>query len=811
MAEILEDELVEQQEGDEESQDRQDLDIPDVIPVLPVRDIVVFPYMILPLFVGREMSINAIEEALSKNKMILLLTQKDLNVEDPSPDELYSVGVVGLIMRVLKLPDGRIKVLVQGLSKARVSEYVREEPFFEASVEKIEDVPAEELSLEAEAMIRTVKEQMDKAVSLGKNILPDVMVVIENLEEPGRLADLIASNLGLKTQQAQEILEITDPLERLRKISDILGREIELLEVQQKIQSKAKGEIDKTQREYFLREQLKAIQKELGEIDERAEEVREYKKKIKDAKMPQGVVKEAEKQLGRLQKMHPDSAESGTIRTYLDWMVELPWAVSTKDILNIKAAKQVLDTDHYDLEKIKDRILEYLSVRKLNAKMKGPILCFIGPPGVGKTSLGKSIARALGREFVRLSIGGVRDEAEIRGHRRTYVGALPGRIIQGIKQAGTNNPVFMLDEVDKIGMDYRGDPSSALLEVLDPEQNNAFADHYLSVPFDLSKVMFITTGNVADTIPSPLRDRMEVIYLSGYTNQEKLGIARNYLVPKQLKEHGITGKILKISDNAIMEVIAQYTREAGVRNLEREIAHLCRKVARGIAEKKKKKFSITAGNVSNYLGVPRFMPEEEMQKDEVGVATGLAWTETGGDIIYIEATIMRGKGSLTLTGHLGDVMKESARAALSFVRSRASKLGIKPDTFSKTDIHVHVPAGAIPKDGPSAGITMATAIASAFTGRPVKRTYAMTGEVTLRGRVLPIGGLKEKALAAKRHGIKTILIPSRNKKDLEDIPKYVMRDMEFVPVETMEEVLERTFVPKGTARRKPGRKRTGEK
>jgi len=569
MAEIDENDELENQSPEEGEPDRQDLEIPDVLPVLPVRDIVVFPYMILPLFVGREMSVKAIEESLARDKMILLLTQRDLNVENPTTEELYSVGVVGLIMRMLKLPDGRIKVLVQGLNKARVKEYKKLEPFFEASVEKIEDEPAKDLTIEAEAMIRTVQDLMDKAVSLGKNILPDVMVVIENLDDPGRLADLVASNLGLKTPQAQEMLDITDPLERLKKISDILGREIELLQVQQKIQSQAKGEIDKSQREYFLREQLKAIQKELGEIDERAEEVREYKKKIKDAKMPSKVVKEAEKQLGRLRKMHPDSAESGTIRTYLDWMVELPWSKSTKDMLNIKQAKKILDEDHYDLEKIKDRMLEYLSVRKLNAKMKGPILCFIGPPGVGKTSLGKSIARALGREFVRMSLGGVRDEAEIRGHRRTYVGALPGRIIQGIKQAGTNNPVFMLDEVDKIGMDYRGDPSSALLEVLDPEQNFSFADHYLSVPFDLSKVMFITTANMSDTIPGPLRDRMEVIRLSGYTAQEKLGIARIYLVPKQLKEHGITEKILRLSDQALLLLISQYTREAGVRNLRR--------------------------------------------------------------------------------------------------------------------------------------------------------------------------------------------------------------------------------------------------
>ncbi len=559
--------------------------------------------------------------------------------------------------------------------------------------------------------------------------------------------------------------------------------------MQQKIQTEARGEIDKTQREYFLREQLKAIQKELGEIDERAEEINEFRKKVEEAKMPEKVMKEAEKQLKRLAKMHPDSAEAATVRTYLEWMVELPWSRSTKDKLDIKAAEKVLNKDHYDLEKVKERILEYLSVRKLKEKMKGPILCFIGPPGVGKTSLGKSIARALGREFARMSLGGVRDEAEIRGHRRTYVGALPGRIIQGIKQAATNNPVFMLDEIDKIGMDFRGDPSSALLEVLDPEQNNSFVDHYLGVPFDLTNVMFITTGNLVDTIPSPLRDRMEIIYLSGYTAEEKLGIAVNYLVPKQLEEHGITKKILKITDPALLQIISQYTREAGVRNLEREIANLCRKVAKRIAEGAEKKFSITPRNLHRFLGVPKFLPEEEMEKDEVGVSTGLAWTESGGDIIYVEATTMKGKGGLTLTGQLGDVMKESAQAALSYVRSRAKKLGINDDLFSRTDLHIHVPAGAIPKDGPSAGITMATAIASALTGKPVSKSVAMTGEVTLRGRVLPIGGLKEKTLAAKRMGIKRVVIPSRNRKDLEDIPKYIKKEMEFIFADTMDDVL----------------------
>ncbi len=767
----------------------KEIEIPDTLPVLPVRDIVVFPYMILPLFVGREMSIKAIEYSLSTNRMVFLLTQKDLNVENPAPEDLFSIGTVALVMRMLKLPDGRVKILVQGLSKAKALKYDQTDPFFKAAIEKITDQKTGPLSIEDEALVRNVKGQLEKVVSLGKSILPDIMGVVENIEEPGRLADLVASNIGLKTEQSQEILEIIDPVQRLKRVTEILSRETELLTVQQKIQSEARGEIDKTQREYFLREQLKAIQKELGDIDERAEEIKEFKKKIEDAKMPEKVLKEAEKQLKRLEKMHPDSAEAGTVRTYLDWLVEIPWSKSTTDNLDIKAAEKVLNDDHYDLEKVKERILEYLSVRKLKEKMKGPILCFIGPPGVGKTSLGKSIARSLGREFVRMSLGGVRDEAEIRGHRRTYVGALPGRIIQGIKTAGTINPVFMLDEIDKIGTDYRGDPSSALLEVLDPEQNNSFADHYLAVPFDLSRVMFITTGNLVDTIPGPLRDRMEIIYLSGYTTEEKLGIAKNYLIPKQLEEHGISDKVLKLTDLGLFNLISQYTREAGVRNLEREIAHLCRKVAKKIAEGRDKPFVMTAKNIHRYLGVPKFLPEEEIEKDEVGVSTGLAWTESGGDIIYVEATTMKGKGHLTLTGQLGDIMKESAQAALSYVRSKAAFLGINEDLFSKIDLHIHVPAGAIPKDGPSAGITMATAIASALTGKPVSKNVAMTGEVTLRGRVLPIGGLKEKTLAAKRMGIKKVIVPERNRKDLEDIPKYIKKDMEFVFAETMDDVL----------------------
>ncbi|HEV8540695.1 MAG TPA: endopeptidase La [Nitrospiraceae bacterium] len=769
--------------------DVNNLEIPDQLPLLPVRDIVVFPYMVLPLFVGREMSIKAIEAALAGNRMIFLATQKALDVENPKPEDIHAVGTIGIIMRMLKLPDERIKILVQGVAKGKVQEYIQTDPYYSVRITKMIEAKPATPSLEAEAVMRTVKEQLERIVSLGKVLMPDVMVVIENLEDPGRLADMVASNLGLKVEVTQDVLEVEDPIARLRKVSDILAKEVEVLSMQQKIQAQAKGEMDKTQREYFLREQLKAIQKELGELDERAEEIAEFRKRIKDAKMPEKVLKECEKQLKRLEKMHPDTAESATVRTYLEWMVELPWSKKSKDNLDIKAAAKVLDEDHYDLEKVKERILEYLAVRKLKDKMKGPILCFVGPPGVGKTSLGKSIARALGREFVRISLGGVRDEAEIRGHRRTYVGALPGRIIQGIKQAGTNNPVFMMDEVDKVGMDFRGDPSAALLEVLDPEQNHAFSDHYLGVPFDLSEVMFVTTANLMDPILSALRDRMEIIEIPGYTEEEKLGIAQRYLIPRQLKEHGITEEHIRITEPALRQIVSHYTREAGVRNLEREIANVMRKVAKKVAEGKVQCYQITPANLNKFLGVPKFLPEAEQEKDEVGVGTGLAWTESGGDVLYIEATMMKGKGQLTLTGHLGDVMKESAQAALSYVRSREKLLGIDPDIFSKTDIHVHVPAGAIPKDGPSAGITMATALASMLANIPVRRDVAMTGEVTLRGRVLPVGGLKEKILAAKRAKLSMVILPKRNEKDLEEIPKHLLRGIRFVFAETMDDVI----------------------
>jgi ATP-dependent Lon protease len=764
---------------------------PDIqqLPLLPVRDIVVFPYMVLPLFVGRDMSIKAIEAALAGNRMIFLSTQKALDVENPTPDDIHRVGTIGIIMRMLKLPDERIKILVQGISKGRIQEYIQNEPYYSVRMVKIQDSKPAGSSLEAEAVMRTVKEQLERIVGLGKVLMPDVMVVIENLDDPGRLADMVVSNLGVKVEISQSVLEIEDPIARLKRVSEILSKEVDVLSMQQKIQAQAKGEMDKTQREYFLREQLKAIQKELGELDERGEEVAEFRKRIKEAKMPEKVLKECEKQLKRLEKMHPDTAESATVRTYLEWMVDLPWSKKSKDTLDIKAAAKVLDEDHYDLEKVKERILEYLAVRKLKDKMKGPILCFVGPPGVGKTSLGKSIARSLGREFVRISLGGVRDEAEIRGHRRTYVGALPGRILQGLKQAGTNNPVFMMDEVDKVGQDFRGDPSAALLEVLDPEQNHAFSDHYLGVPFDLSEVMFITTANIMDPILSALRDRMEIIEIPGYTEEEKLGIAQRYLIPRQLKEHGITDQHIRITESGLHTIVSHYTREAGVRSLDREIANVMRKVAKKVAEGKVQCYSITPANVHKFLGVPKYVPEAEQEEDEIGVSTGLAWTESGGDVLYIEATVMKGKGQLTLTGHLGEVMKESAQAALSYVRSREKLLGIDPDIFSKIDIHIHVPAGAIPKDGPSAGITMATAIASILSGIHVRRDVAMTGEITLRGRILPIGGLKEKILAAKRAKISTVILPQRNEKDIEEIPKHLLGGVTLVFAKTMDDVL----------------------
>ncbi|MCX8022275.1 MAG: endopeptidase La [Syntrophorhabdaceae bacterium] len=767
--------------------------IPDVLPLLPVRDMVMYPSVMLPLFVGRDMSINAVEKSLSKDRLIMVAAQKDLTDEDPLPERVYSVGVVSQIMRMLRLPDGRVKVLIQGLKKAYVKRYVQESPTFMVQIEPIDEPLITEITLEIEALMRYVKEEMEKVVSMGRMVPPDVLMVLDTIDEPGRLADIAAANLGLNVEKAQEILEIIDPVERLKKLSEILGKEIELLNMQAKILSQAKDEMTKTQRDYFLREQMKAIKNELGETDERSEEIEELQKRIKKAKMPKEVEKEAKKQLERLDMMHPDALESSMIRTYIEWLVELPWSISTKDQMDIKAAQKILDEDHYDLEKVKERILEFLSVIKLKGELKGPILCFVGPPGVGKTSLGKSIARALGRKFTRISLGGMKDEAEIRGHRRTYVGAMPGRIIQGIKQAGTNNPVFMMDEIDKIGMDFRGDPASALLEVLDPEQNNAFSDHYLNVPFDLSKVMFITTANRIDTIPSALRDRMEVINIPGYTEQDKLIIAKKYLIPKQLKENGLKTKDIHFADNGIKKIIQDYTREAGLRGLERELASVCRKVAKRIAEGSREKTTVTLKNLHRFLGPEKYLPEGPIEEDTPGIVCGLAWTEFGGDVLFIEAACRKGKKDLTLTGSMGDVMKESAQAALTYIKSKAEDLGISPDIFDNLEMHIHIPQGAIPKDGPSAGITMAAAMISAITKRPVDRKIAMTGEITLTGRVLPIGGLKEKALAALRYRIKSVIIPEENRKDLMEIPEYVKKRLNFITVKNMDDVVKTIF------------------
>ncbi len=778
----------------------EQLVIPDSLPVLPVRDVVIFPFMIVPLFVGREGSVNAVDAALTKDRLILAVTQRDISKDDPEPEDLYTTGTVCMIMRMLKLPDGRVKILVQGLSRAKVKSFTQSRPSFIANIKPLKENLLTKLSLENEAQMRNIKDQLERLATLGKTAFQELMMVLDNIQDPGRMADLVASNLGLRVEEAQEILEVEDPVSRLAKVGDLLVKEIQVSQMQAKIQSQAKEEMDRTQREYYLREQMRAIKAELGDMEETNEEVDELRDRIKQAKMPPDVEKEAIKQLDRLEMMHPDAAEAGLIRTYIEWLADLPWSTHTKDTIDIAKAKKVLNADHYDLEKIKERILEYLSVRKLQTTTKGPILCFVGPPGVGKTSLGKSIARAMGREFVRISLGGMKDEAEIRGHRRTYVGALPGRIIQGIKQAGTSNPVFMMDEIDKIGMDFRGDPSSALLEVLDPEQNNAFSDHYLGVPFDLSKVMFITTANMAEPIPAPLLDRMELIRLQGYTEEEKIELAKKYIVPRQVTEHGLTDALFSIDDEALRKVISEYTREAGLRNLEREVASICRKIARRVAEGRKKPTAVTAKTVSRYLGPPRFLPEADRKADEVGVATGLAWTPVGGEILYIETSIMRGRGQLTLTGQLGDVMKESAQAALSYARSRASEFDLPPDFYKTIDIHIHVPSGAIPKDGPSAGITMASSLISALTQVPISKELAMTGEITLRGRVLPVGGIKDKCLAALRAKIKTIIIPDMNKKDLNEIPKDVRDQLKFIPVHHMDDVLKVVF------NKKPGKK-----
>lgn len=778
----------------EDFSSNDDMEIPEVLPMMAVRDVVVFNYMIIPLFVGRPGSVQAVNEALDSNKLLMLVTQKDATKDNPEIDDLYDVGMVCMVMRTLKLPDGRLKVLVQAMSKAKVTEFVRTDPSYQVKIDVLEEGDVGEVTVEIEALMRTVREQTEKIMSLRGILSADLMMIINNIEDPGRLADLVGSNLRLKIVESQAILEETDPCKRLKLVSEFLGKELEVSTVQAKIQNDAKEEMNKSQREYYLREQMHALQKELGDTDERGQEIEELEKKMKKKRMPKSVRKEGLKQISRMEMMHPDSSEATIIRTYIDWILDIPWKKSTRDRLDLKAAKTVLDEDHYGLDKVKERILEYLAVRKLNTTTKGPILCFVGPPGVGKTSLGQSIARAMGRKFFRMSLGGMRDEAEIRGHRRTYIGAMPGRIIQGLKNVKSNNPIFMMDEIDKIGSDYRGDPSSALLEVLDPEQNFEFSDHYLNLPYDLSKVMFITTANRSDTIPGPLMDRMEVIRLSGYTLEEKVVIARRYLLPRQLKENGIKARHIKLTDETLEYIVTHYTYEAGLRNLEREIGKICRKIARKIAEGGKGPYSVTERTLDRYLGPPKALPDAELETlDQPGLVTGLAWTEIGGEILKIEVNLMPGKGRLTLTGQLGDVMKESAQAALTYCRSRSDDLKVEEGYFDKHDIHIHVPAGAIPKDGPSAGITMATALYSAITQKNVAKKLAMTGEVTLRGRVLPIGGLKEKAMAALRAEITKVIIPFQNKKDLVEIPKNIRKQMQFFPVKDMDEVVRIAF------------------
>ena len=767
----------------------QDLEIPESLPMMAVRDVVVFNYMIIPLFVGRPGSIEAVNEGLSKNKLLMLVTQKDPTKDDPEEKDLYSVGMVSMIMRTLKLPDGRLKVLVQAISKARVRSFQQQKPFYRVEIDLIDEPEAGEITVETEALMRTVREQTEKIMSLRGLLSSDLMMIINNIEEPGRLADLVGSNLRLKIAESQKILETIDPTERLRLVADLLHKELEVSTVQAKIQSDAKEEMSRSQREYFLREQIQALKRELGDEDGYSQEIEDLRKQLRRKKMPKYAKKEAKKQLKRLEMMHPDASEATIVRTYLDWFIDLPWKESSTDLLDLKVAADILDEDHYGLDRIKERILEYLAVRKLNENTKGPIICFVGPPGVGKTSLGQAIAKAMGRKFYRLSLGGMRDEAEIRGHRRTYIGALPGRIIESLKRAGTNNPVFLLDEIDKLGNDFRGDPSSALLEVLDPEQNATFTDHYLDIEFDLSKVMFIATANVLDTIPGPLRDRMEVVELSGYTQQEKVAIASRHLIAKQLEAHALTADDLEIPEATIEALISSYTREAGVRNLERELAALCRGTAARIARGETGKTVVTPDKLYDFLGPQRFFPETKARSWGPGLATGLAWTPVGGQILFIETSSMKGKGGLMLTGKLGEVMKESATAALTYIKSHARELDIDEELFAAIDLHVHVPEGAIPKDGPSAGVAMVSSLASMILGRPVRQDVAMTGEITLRGDVLPVGGIGEKVLAALRAGIRELVLPPLNEKDVLEIPEDIRAGVIFHYPHTIREAL----------------------
>lgn len=762
-------------------------DIPETLPIIPLKDTVIYPFTVTPLFVSEEKSIKAVEQAMSSHRIVGAVAIKTKEEGEVGAEDLYSVGTAVVIHKMLRMPDRGMALIVQGLVKFSIKEFTSEDPCINASIDVIIEESVK--NTRVEALMRTAITQTQKMISLAPYLPEEIQVTAINLDDPLKLAYLIATIVRMKLEERQEILEIDSVEEKLSRVVAILTREVDLLELGGKIQTQVQSEMSKAQREYYLREQMKAIKQELGETDERVQEANEIRNRLKEANLPEEVMKEAEREVGRLEKLPPASPEYNVIRTYLDWILELPWNKSTEDNLDLARAQRILDEDHYDLEKIKERIVEYLAVRKLKKDTKGPILCFVGPPGTGKTSLGQSIARALGRKFIRMSVGGMRDEAEIRGHRRTYVGALPGRIIQSIRRAGSNNPLFMIDEIDKVGMDFRGDPSSALLEVLDPEQNFSFRDHYLDLPFDLSKVMFITTANVTMTIQPALRDRMETLVLAGYTEEEKLGIAMNYLIPRQIKENGLTQENIEFAKEAVLKIISGYTREAGVRNLEREIATVCRKVAKDVAAGKVEKVTVTADDLHKYLGPEKVYPEVAKRTAVPGVATGLAWTETGGDILFIESTQMPGNKGFTLTGQLGDVMQESAKAALSYVRSKARELGIPEDFFEIHDIHLHVPAGAIPKDGPSAGVTMITSLVSLLTGRPVNNEVAMTGEITLTGIVLPIGGIKEKVLAARRAGIKTVVLPKRNEADLEELPEELRKDMHFVFVDTVDEVL----------------------
>ncbi len=766
--------------------------LPDVLPVLPLKDSVIFPYIILPLSISRDPSMLAVEDALNNDRIILLAPQRDGSIEEPEHDDLHEIGTAALIMRMLKLPDGRVRILIQGLARARLRHVSQTEPFLRARVVEVDEDQEAQDQLEAEALVRSVKEGLETAVNLGKDISSEVMVIAANLDRPGRLADLAASNLGLKPEEAQSVLATIPPIERLRRVGDLLTREIELLSMQQRISAQARSEMDRSQREYFLRQQLRALLDELGEGDDLHGDIDRYLRAVEERGLTEEAATEVERQVRRLERSSPDSAENATIRGHLDWLTGLPWSKVSDDRIDLDHARTVLDEDHYDLDKIKERVLEYLAVRRLKPDAKGPILCLVGPPGVGKTSLGRSVARAIDRKFVRISLGGVRDEGEIRGHRRTYVGSLPGRIIQGLNQAGTSNPVFMLDEIDKLGADYRGDPAAALLEVLDPEQNSTFRDHYLGVEYDLSRVLFIATANMLEPIPPAFLDRLEVLRLSGYTEDEKVLIARRHLIPKAITENGLPEGVLEITSAALRGLIRGYTKEAGVRNLEREIATLCRKAAVRVARGDERKLRVTPARLKGLLGQPRHFSEELLDRDRIGVATGLAWTAAGGDLLLIEVAASRGKGRLVLTGQLGEVMKESAQAALSCARSAASEgqAGGDSDYLRRHDLHIHVPAGSVPKDGPSAGITIAAAIVSVRSGRPIDHTIAMTGEITLRGEVLPVGGLKEKLLAARGAGIRKVVLPERNRRDLSEIPAAVTRGLELLFVDHFDQVLE---------------------